>query len=118
MPAINWTKKWSSADDGTVVSGTDLKNIQDDVQSGLVSDTTISVATGTFNNSDLSSGVLTITHGFGSVAPYPINITVFDNDSELIWPDTLTGFTNTVELDMTSYGTLSGTWGYSYVIGG
>jgi len=33
--AITWTKEWSSADDGTVVSGADLKNIQDDVSSGV-----------------------------------------------------------------------------------
>ena len=40
MPAITWTKDWSSADDGTVVSGADLKNIQDDIGSGLTQDAT------------------------------------------------------------------------------
>ena len=33
--AITWTKNWSASDDGTVLTGADLKNIQDDVSSGI-----------------------------------------------------------------------------------
>lgn len=38
--AISWTKAWTSADDGTVVSGSDLKNLQDDIDGGLTSNAT------------------------------------------------------------------------------
>jgi microcystin-dependent protein len=33
--AITWTKLWSASDDGTILTGADLKNIQDDVSSGI-----------------------------------------------------------------------------------
>jgi len=29
--AITWTKDWSGSDDGTILKGTDLQNIQQDV---------------------------------------------------------------------------------------
>ena len=32
--AITWTKNWQSSDDGTLISGIDLKNIQDDIDGG------------------------------------------------------------------------------------
>lgn len=35
MAAIVWTKEWSSADDGTIVSGFDLANIQSDIGIGV-----------------------------------------------------------------------------------
>ena len=38
--AITWTKEWQAADDGTIVSGLDLKNIQDDITSGSTGDAT------------------------------------------------------------------------------
>lgn len=31
MPGIDWTKDWSGADDGSIVGGIDLGNIQDDL---------------------------------------------------------------------------------------
>jgi len=37
---ITWTKEWQAADDGTIVSGLDLKNIQDDITSGSTGDAT------------------------------------------------------------------------------
>ena len=33
--SISWTKNWTSADDGSIVGGSDLKNIQDDLASVL-----------------------------------------------------------------------------------
>ena len=36
MAGITWTKAWAGADDGTIVGGTDLKNIQDDLANVLV----------------------------------------------------------------------------------
>jgi hypothetical protein len=38
--AITWTKEWQASDDGTIVSGLDLKNIQDDITSGSTGDAT------------------------------------------------------------------------------
>lgn len=35
MAGITWTKEWAGTDDGTVVGGTDLKNIQDDLSTVL-----------------------------------------------------------------------------------
>jgi len=38
--AIAWTKNWGPSDDGTVLKGVDLKNIQDDIDATGVSDAT------------------------------------------------------------------------------
>lgn len=69
----------------------------------------------TFTNATLSSGVLTITHSLGLSAPYSLDVTIFDNTGAKIMPDSLVGTTNAIEVDLTSYGTLTGTWGYVYV---
>lgn len=37
MAGVSWTKAWAGADDGTVLGGTDLKNIQDDLATVLTS---------------------------------------------------------------------------------
>lgn len=36
--AITWTKDWSASDDGTVLKGIDLRNIQDDINTQGISD--------------------------------------------------------------------------------
>lgn len=69
----------------------------------------------TFTNSDLSSGVLTITHNKNLSAPYSLLVAIFDNNYQQIIPDNVTGAGNTVAIDLTSYGTISGTWGYIYI---
>jgi len=74
-----------------------------------------SATTGTFTNASLSTGKLTITHSKKLTAPYAIVVEIFDNSGEKILPDNVTGSINSVEIDLTSYGTLSGTWGYSYI---
>jgi len=40
MADIVWTKEWSASDDGTIVTGADLGNIQDDIGSGITTDAT------------------------------------------------------------------------------
>jgi len=70
---------------------------------------------GTFVNADLAAGVLTITHSLGLSAPYAVNVVVFDNNAKQIIPDDVTGLTNTVAIDLSSYGVLTGTWGYRYI---
>ena len=42
MSGINWTKAWAGSDDGTIVGGIDLKNIQDDL-AGVLTTTDIGV---------------------------------------------------------------------------
>lgn len=70
---------------------------------------------GTFTNSSLSSGVLTITHSLGLSAPYSILISIFDNGGNMIIPDGVVGSTNSVAVTLSSFGTLTGTWGYIYL---
>lgn len=108
--AFEWTKRWTAADDGTVVGGIDLKNIQDDIDSGLGQITSVSSLsyTTTFANGDLSSGVLTVTH---NMTVDGIGVHIYDGSSNLIMPDEVTIVdTNSCTVDLTSYGTLSGTW--------
>ena len=75
----------------------------------------LSVTRATFTNADLSSGILTITHSDGLSAPYTLHLTVSDNNYKQIIPDEVTFGTNTITVDLTSYGTISGTWGYYYI---
>jgi hypothetical protein len=70
----------------------------------------------TFTNASLSAGVLTVTHNAGLTAPYQILLQVYNNNAKLIIPDNVTGAVNSFAVDLTSYGTLSGTWGYIYTI--
>jgi len=35
MATITWTKSWAGSDDGTILKGTDLQNIQQDISSTL-----------------------------------------------------------------------------------
>lgn len=66
--------------------------------------------TGSFDNGDLSSGVLTITHSLGRQY---VNCTVYDNNDIEIEPDNVTATdTNTLTVDLSTYGTLTGTWNY------
>lgn len=61
-----------------------------------------------FINSDLTAGVLTVTHNLGHKY---CQVQVFDNNDKKINPDEieLTG-NNDLDIDLTSYGTISGTW--------
>ena len=62
----------------------------------------------TFINADLATGVLTVTHNLNS--NYVI-VVDYDNTSKQIGPDdvTLTSV-NALTIDLTSFGTLTGTW--------
>jgi len=68
---------------------------------------------GTFTNGDLVSGKLTVTHNWGLIAPYSVKVSIFNNNNQLVTPDAQTGATNSVEIDLTSQGSISGTWGYA-----
>jgi hypothetical protein len=69
---------------------------------------------GTFTNASLTAGVLTITHNLGLSAPYTIKVIIFDNNGDQVWADDVTGSTNSVAVDISSQGTITGTWGYLY----
>lgn len=73
-----------------------------------------SIHTESFVDGDLSSGVLTVTHNLGTqyTAVY-----VYDNNDEMIVPDDVTATSSSVTtIDLSSYGTLTGTW-HATIIG-
>lgn len=62
----------------------------------------------TFDNGDLVAGVLTVTHNLGVSI---LHVTVYDNSNNQITPDEITVVdTSSLTIDLSSYGTLSGTW--------
>jgi len=65
--------------------------------------------TKTFDDSDLSSGILTVVHNFGH--QYTSIPAIIDNTGKIVLPDEIT-YTNTTQLsvDLSSYGTITGTW--------
>lgn len=64
--------------------------------------------TQSFTNATLSSGILTVTHSLG--VQY-VNVTVYDNNQDSIMPDNIDATSTTVTtIDLTSFGTLTGTW--------
>jgi len=61
-----------------------------------------------FTNGNLTAGVLTVNHNLNSQY---VNVTVFDNTDVQIIPDSVTATsTNASAVDLTSFGTLAGTW--------
>jgi hypothetical protein len=70
------------------------------------------VLTGTFTNSTLSAGILTITHNFNLSAPYPVNCVIFNNNNIQVYGD-VTGLQNSATVNLSNYGSLTGTWGYT-----
>jgi hypothetical protein len=69
-----------------------------------------------FTNANLTAGILTVTHNLG--VQYG-SVTIVDNTGKEILPDDVT-FTSTTALavDLTSYGTLTGTWQVSFLSAG
>lgn len=76
---------------------------------------TFPIVRGTFTNATLVAGKLTITHSKNLTAPYTLFIQIYDNTGKTILPDAITGSANSHEIDLTSYGTLTGTYGYVYL---
>lgn len=67
-------------------------------------------ARASFVNADLSSGILTVTHNLGY--KYVV-VQVYDNNDNLILPDEITVIdTDSLTIDLTSFGTITGTWNY------
>jgi hypothetical protein len=61
-----------------------------------------------FTNASLVSGVLTVTHNLGQ--PY-CEVRIYDNTGKTVIPDEITATNaNSLSIDLTTFGTLSGTW--------
>ena len=61
-----------------------------------------------FSNGDLSAGVLTVTHNLGHKY---CQVQIYNNSDKMIMPDDITLVdANSLTVDLTSYGTLTGTW--------
>lgn len=76
--------------------------------------TSARIVRGTFTNSGLTSGAIAVTH---NLAVAGVLMQVYDENSQLVQPDNITLTSNNVTtVDLTSFGTISGTW--SYVIFG
>lgn len=61
-----------------------------------------------FTNASLSAGILTVNHALG--VDYP-DVAIYDNNKKWIIPDEVTSVTtNQLTVDLSSYGTISGTW--------
>jgi len=68
-----------------------------------------------FVDGDLSAGILAVTHNLGIKENA---VEVYDNTSKLIIPDVVTAVnTTSLTIDLTTYGTLTGTW-YAVVTNG
>lgn len=80
--AITWTKEWAGADDGTIVGGVDLKNIQDDLSNVLQTLDDISATSLT-----LSSGVLTMAETTTPTATTDYGKIYTKNDNKLYFQD-------------------------------
>jgi hypothetical protein len=133
MAYIVWTKQYTAADEGSILYAVNLGSLQTDIAAvinGGITDINISPTaaiagskvsgvTGTtytrsFVNADLVAGVLTVVHNMG--IQY-FSATVYDNNNKIVMPDELTSSTiNQALLDLSSYGTLTGTWNLRFSV--
>lgn len=72
-----------------------------------------------FDNDDLSTGVLTVTHNGGLSAGYTAIVQVINNSGAMVIPDKINTFAaNSFKVDLTSFGTIIGTWYCTYIVKG
>lgn len=65
-------------------------------------------ATASFNDGDLSTGVYTFNHALDTQF---LAIAVYDNNDKEVTPDEITATdSDNAVIDLSSYGTISGTW--------
>jgi len=64
--------------------------------------------TTSFTSANVSAGILTVTHNLGRQFVFPI---IFDNSNKMLYPDDYTATsTSVLTVDLTTYGTITGTW--------
>jgi hypothetical protein len=63
---------------------------------------------------NLTAGVFTITHGQNLAPPYPVAVSIFDNNGRKVIPDSVVGSANSVAINLSSFGSIPGTWAYVY----
>jgi hypothetical protein len=68
---------------------------------------------GTFTDADLVAGVLTISHALGLAAPYIVSLDITNENNIRVQPDITYG-ANSVTVDLSAWGTITGTWGYRF----
>lgn len=74
----------------------------------LASTPTVSSYRDSFVDGDLTAGVLTVTH---SLSQKYVSVSVYNNNDDLIIPDDVTVInTTSLTIDLTGFGTLTGTW--------
>ena len=66
---------------------------------------------GTFTNSDLVDGILTITHDFGDIIFVYV---IVDNNKKGVVPDDITFAENLIAIDLTSQSPITGTWQWKF----
>ncbi len=104
--------------DGTMASDSDAKvPSQKAVVTYVAAHGGTSVTRGTFNSASLTANILTITHSLGLSSPYPVVLSIFNNLFNQVIPDAVVGGTNSVTVNLASFATISGTWGYAIVAG-
>lgn len=87
----------------TSIVATDLVDVRPFLSLGGYANDPIS-----FTNASLSSGVLTVTH---NLSKKYVTVQVYDNNDEQVIPDTIDLVnTNSLTIDFSSYGTITGTW--------
>ena len=75
----------------------------------------VSIYKKAFTDSDLAAGILTVTHNLA--VTYPI-IQIYNNNEKQVTPDDVTYVdSNSCLIDLSSWGTISGTWNVS-ILGG
>ena len=80
------------------------------VASAIGAVTTSRIVRGNFTNAGLTSGSISLTH---SLNQQFVLCQVFDENNQLVQPDNITMTSSTVAtVDLSSFGTISGTWNY------
>lgn len=107
--AITWTKSWSSADDGSPFSGSDVEDIQDDIDSQVptVTGTNSFTGTNTFSGTINLTGTVTGITGSSShaiVRGFELTPNTGDNTQVYVEPGTL--FHGTTSVNKTARTTL------------
>jgi hypothetical protein len=109
IAALTDVSSWSSVLDEDDMSSDDATKVptQQSVKAYVDSQAGGGAYSATFVDGDLTAGVLTVTHSLGSSNIIP---GVRDNTGEFVQPDYTVVDSNTIDVDLSAFGTLTGTW--------